>query len=84
MSQPWCAVFAATSDIACQYRDAFCLSPEIWEAMSHGDALMARTFLRVVVIRPHWKMSPIEIEDFEENIQRIRLRVVKDGYFKVI
>jgi hypothetical protein len=36
------------------------------------------------VIRPHWRLSPIEIEDFEENIQRIRMRVAQDGYFKVI
>jgi hypothetical protein len=38
----------------------------------------------VVVIRPHWQMSPIEIEDFEENIQRIRLRIMQDGQLKVI
>jgi hypothetical protein len=29
-------------------------------------------------------MSPIEIEDFEENIQRIRLRIMQDGQLKVI
>jgi hypothetical protein len=84
MTQPWCAVFAATKDIARLYLEAFCLSEEIWEPMAHGDALLARTFLRVVVIRPHWQMSPIEIEDFEENIQRIRLRIMQDGQLKVI
>lgn len=84
MSKPWCAVIAATDDVARQYMDAFGLSPEIWEPLSHGAALMARTFHRIVVIRPHWRMSPIEIEDFEENIERIRLRVARDGHFKVI
>jgi hypothetical protein len=81
---PWCAVIAATQEIALQYMDAFGLSSEIWRPMSHGDALLAHVFDRIVVIRPHWRMCPIEIEDFEENIQRIRLRVSQDGHFKVI
>ena len=84
MPKPWCAVIAATTDIARQYMDAFSLSPEIWEPLDHGACLMARRFDRIVVIRPHWTMSPIEIEDFEENIQRIRMRVECDGQFKVI
>lgn len=84
MTKPWCAVIAATIDIARQYMDAFGLSPEVWEPLHHGASLMGLTFHRVVVIRPHWRMCPIEIDDFEENIQRIRLRVAQDGHFKVI
>jgi hypothetical protein len=84
MTEPWCAVIAATQDIARQYMDAFGLSPEIWRPIAHGDALLAHVFDRIVVIRPHWRLSPIEIEDFEENIHRIRCRVAQGGQFKVI
>jgi hypothetical protein len=81
---PWCAVIAATEDIARQYIEAFGLSREVWEPMSHGVAMSSRIFHRIVMIRPHWRMCPIEIEDFEENVQRVRMRVERDGHFKVI
>jgi hypothetical protein len=69
IAKPWCAVIAASKDIAERYLDAFGLSPEIWETIRHDASTMGKRFQRVVVIRPHWQMEFEEVERFERQLK---------------
>ncbi|WP_091977173.1 hypothetical protein [Bradyrhizobium ottawaense] len=85
MAKPWCAVIAATKDIAEIYLDAFGLSREMWAIYRHEDSLHGRLFDRIVVIRPHWRMDFEETARFERQItEHWRHRVETGGHFKVI
>ncbi|WP_461320312.1 hypothetical protein [Bradyrhizobium elkanii] len=81
---PWCAVVAANEAIARQYMDAFKLSSEIWDARVYDTALGAQ-YEHIVLIRPHWRLSPAEIAHFEQLILPMWLtRLSRTGKMKVI
>lgn len=83
--KPWCAVIAASQDIAEQYLDAFGLSREIWTTIRHDAYTAGKRFERVVVIRPHWQMDPDEAARFEQQIiSQWHVLTAPGGSFKVI
>ena len=83
--KPWCAIIAASKDIAEQHLDAFGLSKEIWATFRHDASMAGHRFERVVVIRPHWQMDHPETERFERQIvEHWHPRIAPGGSFKVI
>ncbi|MGX9944891.1 hypothetical protein ACTG4Q_20730 [Bradyrhizobium denitrificans] len=83
--RPWCAIIAASQDIAAQYIAAFGLSPEIWTAIRHDAATAGQQFERVVVIRPHWQMDQDEAARFEQQIiDQWRALVAPGGWLTII
>lgn len=81
---PWCAVIAETVDIAEQYIDAFGLSREIWQPLRTSQSRMGFAFDRIVIIRPHWRTTPAEINAFELDVSDWFIRLNRGGSFKVI
>jgi len=82
--KPWCAVIAETVDIAEQYLDAFGLSREIWKPLTLSQSTMGFAFDRIVVIRPHWRTTAAEINEFERQVSDWFLRVNRGGVYKII
>ncbi|WP_439357825.1 hypothetical protein [Bradyrhizobium sp. DASA03007] len=83
-TEPWCAVIAPTEDVARQYMDAFGLSAEIWKPLMLSQSTMGFQFDRIVIIRPHWRTTPAEINEFERQVSDWFLRVNRGGVIKVI
>lgn len=83
--KPWCAIIAASEDIAAQYRAAFGLSDEIWAVIRHDADTRGQQFERVVVIRPHWQVDAEEAARFEEQIMtQWRTLVAPGGWLTII
>lgn len=83
-AKPWNAVIAATSDIARQYMDAFGLTDEMWQPLTHAQNTSGFAFDRIVVIRPHWRTTPAEINEFDRQVSDWFLRLNRGGVFKII
>jgi hypothetical protein len=81
----WNAVVAATTSISEQYRDAFDLGREAWDALGHAAATTGRPYHRIVVLRPHWRTTAAEIAAFEEAINsHWRTRLAIGGELKIL
>ncbi|MDB5603473.1 MAG: hypothetical protein JWP25_373 [Bradyrhizobium sp.] len=84
MATPWNAVIAETMHIAVQYMDAFGLSTEMWEARTLSESPAGLFYERMVVIRPHWRVTPEQIVAFERHVHGWAGRVSPTGKFKII
>lgn len=83
-AKPWNAVIAATVDIARQYMDAFGLTDEMWQPLTLSQSTSGFAFDRIVIIRPHWRTTPAEINEFELQVSDWFLCVNRGGVYKVI
>jgi hypothetical protein len=83
-AKPWCAVIAETEHIAEQYIVAFGLSREIWEPRTHGESPVGLSYDRIVIIRPHWRVTPEQYSAFQAQAAPWMRAVAPDGHFKII
>ena len=84
MAKPWNSVIAETIHIAEQYIDAFGLSKEMWEARTHGESPAGVQYHRIVVIRPHWRVTPEQYPAFQAQAAPWMKAVAPNGHFKII
>ena len=83
-AKPWCAVVAETRHIAEQYIDAFGLSREIWEPRTYGESTRGLRYDRIVMIRPHWRVTGEQYTAFQQQAAPWMRVVAPDGHFKII
>jgi hypothetical protein len=77
-------IVAWTRDVAIQYRDAFNLDANQWACLGVGQRLPGKPWQRLVMIRPHWNLSPAEAIEFEMLVQNWRTMTYADSVFKLL
>ncbi|MGJ4953056.1 hypothetical protein [Bradyrhizobium sp. HKCCYLS20291] len=78
------AIVAVTIAVAEQYISAFGLDTRHWRVFRHSDNPAGRRFDRLVIIRPHWRVTSEQITAFEDTIQSWFSRVDSAGHITVI
>ncbi|WP_316200929.1 MULTISPECIES: hypothetical protein [unclassified Bradyrhizobium] len=78
------AIVAATIAVAEQYISAFGLDTKHWRVFRHSDNPAGRCFDRLVIIRPHWRVTPEQIAAFEDSVHSWFSRVDSDGHITVL
>lgn len=77
-------IVACSRDVAIQYRDAFQLDANMWACLGVGQRLPGKGWQRIVMLRPHWSLSPAEAIEFELFVENWRTATFPDSVFKIL
>lgn len=78
------AVIAETTHIAEQYIKAFGLDTRFWRTFRHGDNPAGLRLDRVVIIRPHWRVTFEQYAAFEDRCEAWLSRVSPRGQLTIL
>lgn len=78
------AVIAEITHIAEQYIKAFGLDTRFWRVFRHSDNPAGHRFDRLVIIRPHWRVTFEQYAAFEERCENWFTRVSHDGQYAIL
>ncbi len=75
---------AYSREVALQLLEALDLDAEKWACLGVGQRLPGKAWKRIVMMRPHWSLSPAEAIEFEMFVQNWITAKGPDAVFKII